>query len=530
MRKTGGSSGLPVARFKRFLRGADIVNVVLTNTSIWQHGIQPEERYHSLFIENGRISALSHESKPNIPGGFTELRLDGGLLLPAFFDAHLHLDQGGRYLSRLKLLDAYSSGEVLRRLKEAVPNHGDWIIGIGLRHRSIPAMEDFHHAKTGTPVILYTRDYHSALLNRFAMELIGLTAETRLPDGGWLEYAPDGNPSGFLHENAVMWVEGRIPPETSSELRGHIERAQEYLVKLGILGVSDAGHRDTWPILHQMESSGKLKLRVESWARCLDFSEECLQMPRGESENLRRSRIKLFLDGSLGSGTAWMKQPYLDTPAKEPVPVPDLEVFREFCEKATRAGWSLTVHAIGDAAVEFTVDLLDALPAPGGLHRIEHFQHTDERCLERFRQMKIIPSIQPFHRIEDLELLPEKLSNDCLRYSFPQRSLKNRSGLLALGSDWPVVDPDPLKTISAAIARRLPGQGMPGEELSLDDAILGLTAHSAKAAGFRNTGCIQPGYPADLVWLKSGHLTENIDWDQVELGTVWKRGDMVHTE
>ncbi|HEB85347.1 MAG TPA: amidohydrolase, partial [Bacteroidetes bacterium] len=201
---------------------------------------------------------------------------------------------------------------------------------------------------------------------------------------------------------------------------------------------------------------------------------------------------------------------------------------REFGREAVAHGWSLAVHAIGDAAVAFGARWLASLPAPGGPHRLEHVQHVDPVTLRRLAESDIIPSIQPLHRLEDQGMLLARVGPDRAGWAFPARSLWRVNRPPALGSDWPVVEADPLKTIHAALQPRGEGEGMPGEELSVTQALEAASSGAASAAGFRGTGRLQPGEAADLVWLQVDPGDSVQAWRETRVGAVWRGGELVH--
>jgi predicted amidohydrolase YtcJ len=190
-----------------------------------------------------------------------------------------------------------------------------------------------------------------------------------------------------------------------------------------------------------------------------------------------------------------------------------------------KKGWSFAVHAIGDAAVSFALDSLNGLPAPGGPHRVEHVQHVDPVLIAHPAWEKLIPSIQPHHRTEDLGMLVDRVGRERAAHAFPARSLWRENRPLALGTDWPVISADPLHTIRSALLQRGDGEGMSGEELTLAQAVDGVTRGAAKAAGFAGVGEIAVGAEADLVLLHSNPLEEG--WHETEVTAVWRAGRQI---
>ncbi|MCB2198175.1 amidohydrolase family protein [bacterium] len=501
--------------------------VALKGAKVFQHGASWPGSAATLLLEDQRIIAiLPSDSEPDCE---ETIQLPGGVLLPAFFDAHIHLDQGGRYLGMLQLRDIDDSDEVLRVVAEgAKQQKAGWLIGIGLRETSWPALGDLHHASSGRPCLLYTRDYHTAFVNREAMVELSLTTSTTLPEGGWVDLDEAGDPNGVLHENAVMWAERQLPPESVDQQRQNILRAQDYLLQLGIVGVSDAGHPDSWSILKSLEAEGLLEVYIEQWLRCLDFREEILDAERLSSDRLKRCRIKLFIDGALGSRTAWMKDEYNDKPGWTGEPVPKLEVFEHFVRSAVKKEWGLTVHAIGDAGVEYVTKLLIENPSDAVRHRIEHVQHSDPDTIQALRDSAAISSVQPLHRSEDKAMLLDRVGSQRADWAFPLRSLRQSDGNnLVVGTDWPVVSLDPRDTMKATLAVRNKDEGVVDDELTVEQALQAYSLEAARVAGFHQTGDLLAGLDANVLWLPEAPGRDPEEWSGMEIGAIWHRGRLI---
>ncbi|MBD3166643.1 amidohydrolase family protein [bacterium] len=505
------------------------VSIRITGASVWRHDIGFTDQPHDIEIIDGRIEGVFAQDDGPVSDVNDWIKLPGGVILPAFFDGHLHLDQGGRMLKHLPLAHLHTADSVLHALAEETDRGDGWLIGIGLHELAWPSPGDLQRVTGSRPALLYARDYHTLFLNRPAMQALGITRDTGIPTGGWADSNDAGELTGVFHENAVLWIENLLPPESPEELQANLLRASNYLRKMGVLGVSDAGHVDDWPHLKTLETEGRLPIRAEVWARCQNLNRNCLSIDRGRTPLLNRSRIKLFLDGALGSRTAWLLEDYSDQSGWRAQPVPNLEVFEEFCQRAVENGWSLTVHAIGDAAVRYGAGFLDTLPAPNGPHRLEHVQHIDSDTLARLKESPLVPSIQPLHRTEDLGMLIDRVGHERAAQSFPARSLWSDRRALVLGTDWPIVSADPRETIAAALSPRHSGEeGMPGEEMTLNQIIPAYTLLAAQTAGFEYVGAIDPCYSADLVWLPADPGDDIDAWREVEIGAVWFRGNLVH--
>ncbi|MCB2211326.1 amidohydrolase [bacterium] len=505
-----------------------MARTIFTGAKVHRHDRAWGDADDELLLENGQVVATARGDEISSAAAAADeiVRLPGGRILPGFFDAHLHVDQGGRLLASLQLLDKSTKREVLESVAEAAKSGDGWLIGIGLSEHAWPTLAERDQVCPNRPLLLHARDYHTVLINSRAIEQIGLTNETPLPEGGWQELDEAGFPRGILCENAARWIEQFLPEETPEQLRGLMRKAMRHLLSLGITGVSDAGdpasYDNGWLWLEENEG---LPLHVESWLRCVHFGDDCIAQPRRMQGKLNRFRLKLFIDGALGSRTAWMKHEYADKPGHTSGPVPDLAVYDAFLKRGADAGWSFTVHAIGDAGVDYVAESLAQLPARTGRHRIEHIQHVDAVSMQRMLESDLALSVQPTHRLDDLGMLRDRVG-EREKWAYPLKSL-SVADRLVLGSDWPVVDPDPRRTIRAALLPRKPGEGMPDQHLTASEAVLALTRNAARVAGFPNLGSLEPGYTADMVWLDRDPGDDPDAWPEAKVGAVWTGGTRV---
>ncbi|MBS1262188.1 MAG: N-substituted formamide deformylase [Calditrichaeota bacterium] len=505
---------------------------IITGAAVHRHGRRWDETDAELLIEDGRVVAYGGDGELSsaASGDDTVLRLPGGRVIPAFFDAHIHLDQGGRYLNCLQLRNHKTRSDVLDAIASAAGPGDGWLVGIGLSEHAWPSLEELDRVSPHRPLLIHSRDYHSVLVNSAAIELVGLTGDIPLPSGGWQELDARGNPAGVLRENAARWVEQKLPQETPEQIRAHLRRAINHLLELGVTGVSDAGERRSFTYgLAPIERDEGLPLHVESWLRCEQLDERGFVEARRTRGRLRRTRIKLFIDGALGSRTAWMHEPYADRDGWRAHALIEQDDMRRFLDRGVERGWSFAVHAIGDAGVAAVARALAGTPAPAGPHRIEHIQHIDPETLALLRGSNLIHSVQPLHRLADVAMLRARLGVDRAELSYPLKSL-DVGERLALGSDWPVVDCDPRQTMRAALLPRGEGEGMPGEELGVEEALLAHTENAASAAGFAVLGRTEPGAPADLAWLETDPGGDAELWPETRIGAVWKHGVRIERE
>ncbi len=364
-------------------------------------------------------------------------------MLPGFIDAHAHLAMLGELLLSLDLSKARTFDEIVARVAAQAPRD-EWVVGRGW---DLPEFPSHERLRQDVPVWLWRKDAHSGLANAKALALAGIREGTPDPPGGRIDAR-----TGMLYETATELVERVAPP---LDARTCVRRAEEEALRLGVTCVHDACVTDAGTL-------DGLRLRVHP------------MLWRPDQRPIPGARaMKLFMDGSLGSGTAWM----LDGRGVARLAAADVRACVE-------SGAQVCVHAIGTRAVR---EALEGLAGAEGRHRIEHAQHIDLDDIPRFRG--VIASMQPSHGIADERMMRERLSERERRGSYAFRALLEAGARLAFGSDAPVETIDPRWTYECA--RR---QG-----LTDDETLRAMTTDAAYAAFMeRDVGMIRPGMRADF--------------------------------
>jgi len=382
---------------------------------------------------------------------------------------------------------------------------GGWILGQGWDANgwSHPPERGVLDAVTTHPVFLESLDVHAAWVNSAALRIAGIDRSTPDPFGGRIVRDPSGEPTGLLLERAIELLLPHLPAVGPS-LRSAILEAQAEAHRLGVTGIHDVESLETLQVLEGLRDSGELKLRVLFHPPVADLRRLiAVGWKSGTGDRwITRGGVKLFLDGSLGSRTAWMLQPFEGTRDRG-MPITALEVAGEAISLAATWGISATVHAIGDAAVRRALDLLEGAPRVGIPHRIEHFQCVDPRDLLRAGRAGIPVSMQPAHLLTDIPMVDRHWGpRGANAYHF--RSIAEAGNILVFGSDVPVASIDPREGIRAALDRDSADgsvRGWRGEErISLGRALSAYTAAPAYAGGvLHRRGTLAPGMDADLV-------------------------------
>jgi predicted amidohydrolase YtcJ len=486
----------------------------------------------SLLWRNGRIEAVGSAAKLNRAAPLTVPRYDlpDALVTPGLVDGHTHLGLWALNRRRVELSGLHTREQVIARVAAARPVQG-WVIGQGWDANGWPSAPDriaLDRVQPG-PVYLDSVDVHAAWLNSAALAAAGINREVPDPSGGRSVRDAAGEPTGLLLERAIELVTPHLPEPPLDLLDAALLEAQAEAHRLGVTGIQDVESLMVLESFQRLESTGKLRLRVlfhPPVSALPTLIQRKIRSGAG-SDWLTIGGVKLFLDGSLGSRTAWMLEPYTGSRDRG-MPITGEDEARQAVAAAAAAGIAATVHAIGDAAVRRALDLLEGLPAVGVPHRIEHFQCVHPVDLERAAHGGLVISMQPAHLLTDIPLV-DRHGGERGRGAYVFRSLLQRGGRLVFGSDVPVASIDPREGIYAALERKgfdgAPAKGWrPEEKLGFTDAISGYTVAAAHAAGAGSRrGVLAPGFDADLVAWQVDPSAEHGD------GAAFRQGRAVLT-
>jgi predicted amidohydrolase YtcJ len=474
----------------------------------------------------------------DLAGPRTELvDLRGRVLLPGFQDAHVHPAWAGVTMNGCNLIGTATLDEALTRIRAYVASHADreWIAGSGWRmdwfDHGTPSRELLDQITGGRPAYLTNRDGHGAWVSSRALELVGIDARTPDPPDGRIERNADGSPQGTLHEGAATLVGRWVPPITPEERLSGLLRAQEHLHARGITAWQDAivgdylGSGDPLPVYLAAASAGKLTARVQG-ALWWDRGRGAEQLPeilgrreQGQAGRFRANTVKIMQDGVAESFTAGMIEPYLDScgcqSANRGLSHVDPAELREYVTVLDDQGFQVHLHAIGDRAVRESLDALEAARRANGAndhrHHIAHLQVMHPDDIPRFAALGVTANMQALWAAHERQM--DELT---IPFIGPQRAARQylfgdllRSGArLAAGSDWAVSSANPLRAVHVAVNRTLPGEAgagveplLPGQRLSLGEALAAYTSGSAYVNHLDETGAIAVGQLADLVVL-----------------------------
>jgi hypothetical protein len=473
-------------------------------------------RAQALAIEHGHIVKIGTDREVlSVAGKDTQVRnLDGAAVLPGFTDCHTHLVKYGIELYGANLRKATSISEIqsiLRKQAEKSPP-GTWVLGYGwdqekLSERRLPNRFDLDAAVSDRPVCISRICEHICVANSVALQLANITRTTTSPIGGVIDHHDKtGEPTGVLRENAMELLRSHIPALDGGELRKAISLAMHKAVSAGLTSIHCiVDQPEHVRALQAMNQAGELLARIYVLIpddRLASAGEIGVSTGFGD-EMLRIQAIKVFADGSLGASTAALETPYSDSPDTRGVLIHSQDQLNSIIESASRQGFQVAIHAIGDHAIAMALTAIEntrlIVPHSDKLrHRIEHVSVLNPDLIRRIKQARVIASVQP-HFIPSDPWVPARVGHERAKFVYALKSLLESGITMVGGSDCPIEPIDPLEGIAAAVASATEDYG---ERISSQAAVELFTKKAAYATHEENLkGTIHQGKIADLVVL-----------------------------
>ena len=394
------------------------------------------------------------------------------------------------------------------------------------------------------PILVYGQDLHSCCCNSTLMIKAGIEETSDPQSGGIVERNDSGVFTGILREDAMALTESVRQKMTTDGWKNAILQAQDYLLSLGITAVGEVMSKELVAAYNGLYSENKLILDVDGWLRIEEWNGT--SKPDIRFDRYKLDTLKVFLDGSLGSQTAAMSEPYLNLPDQTVDLMFSDSELTDMLTAAVEKNWRLALHAIGDRAVAQSCRILQQLPTlKSGPHRIEHlqllpyvsesggYQENIDAAVRLVRDSRAVASIQPVHLIDDQRWLVKRIRTELVRKAFIWRSLYDAGVPIAIGSDWPVASSDPLLNLHVSINRSkyndTPDQKIsPNEALTPYSAIRAITYGHAFAIGEENSrGAITPGQKADITVI-SGVAEDLMDWSNAKVEMTICNGEVVY--
>jgi hypothetical protein len=503
-------------------------------------------------VRGNRIVAVGStaEVRRLVRDGHTRvLDLAGRLVLPGFIDNHTHFASAGRLLLGLNLLDVNEPGEFRKRVGEGASRlpAGAWLVGgdwgayaqwelsstgkVAAETRKAPEFSPTKELIDGVtgdhPALISRFDGQVHLANSLALKAAGITASTANPEGGEIVRDTRGEPTGLLRGAAANLVRKVIPRASYEQRRAEALRALAEARTWGVTSIHDNSNFDSLALFQDLQRSGELTARVwarmplSDWEKVRDYiRERNLPAVRGGwGDNwIRLGGLKAWVDGIMGNSTALFWEPYKHQPNQygrlRPVMSPEGNLHR-LIKGADLAGFTVTVHAIGDLANHILLDTYEHVfrenPDRDRRFRVVHAQVVDPFDFPRFGKLKLVAEVQPYHCIDDMRWMEERIG-DRARWSYAFRSLANSDAVMSFGSDWPGTNAsyypiNPLLGMYAAVTRQTlkgepQGGWFRGQVLTLEEAVRFFTLNNAWITFEEDSkGSIKVGKLADLVVL-----------------------------
>jgi predicted amidohydrolase YtcJ len=495
-------------------------DLVIRNGMVWTGLDSGAARPGAVAIRGDRIVAVGDSASIALYLDARTRVIDarGGLVMPGFIDGHTHFLDGSFQLSSVDLRDAATPREFVRRIADFARRlePGVWITGGEWDHtrwpgQTLPRHEWIDSVTPDNPVFVSRLDGHEAVANALAMRLAGVTRATPTPFGGEILHdARTGEPTGVFKDAAMDLVYDSIPgpgpEEMDSALAGGLARAES-------LGVTGVGHMSAsfadLESFRRMERAGRLTLRVVlymlgDWRAAADT----VRAEAAGDDWVRIGGMKRFMDGSAGSRTAFMCQPYADSARYRGLLAEPPAEMAHWIGDADSAGLQLAIHSIGDSANALLLAMYDSVARAHGARdrrfRIEHAQHLRTQDVVRFGALGVVASMQPYHAIDDGRWLAQRLGAERMHDSYMFRSMLDSHATLAFGSDWPVAPLDPILGVYAAVTRRTldgknPNGWVPEQKISVAEALRAYTWGNAYAVfAEHERGTLAPEMLADV--------------------------------
>jgi len=493
----------------------------------------------ALAIRGGMILAVGREADIAKYRGPNTKVIDAKqrLVLPGFTDCHIHFLDGSLSLLQVNLDRARTVGDIQQQVKAYASAHPGllWVLGRGWQYTvfggsGLPNKSILDEVIPDRPVYLESFDGHTWWANSKALKLAGITRESQDPPGGQFVRDPaSGEPTGTVKEDAADAVVRRAVPQPSDEQNLEaLRRGMHEANAVGLVGaispggVSVAGGDFTaLDLYNELRHQGQLTLRLYIASRLEPplASQEQIEKIIGarrryHDEWIAAGAAKFFLDGVIESHTAAMLAPYSNDPERSGNLLWEPEKYKQAVAELDRRGIQIYTHAIGDKAVRLALDAYEEAHTKNRTRdarpRIEHIENISSSDIPRFGSLGVIASFQPLHAYPDddvVKVWAPSIGAERAQRGWPWRSIEKTGGVLAFGSDWPIVTLNPWPGIQNALTRQTtegepPGGWLPAERISLADAIRAYTLGAAFAARReQTTGSLEPGKFADLIVL-----------------------------
>ncbi|WP_372997273.1 amidohydrolase [Lutispora sp.] len=459
--------------------------------------------------------------------------LKGRLMVPGFIDSHMHLLNLGFFMKSIDLSVAKSI-ENLKALitdfiKENSIEAGRWVLGRGWNQdhfdvKVFPTRYDLDDISKEHPIVITRACGHAVVVNSKALELCGINRHTKQVEGGSIDLDHNGEPNGIFRENAIELIKEGMPKDDIKSIKDAIMAAQEKALSYGLTSVQSddlesaagAGYEDVIEAYRELVSEGKMKIRL--YEQCLlptmdklmSFYDKGYYCHWGD-EQFKLGPLKILTDGSLGARTAYLTKEYNDSSGNYGIATYTQDELDKLVFYAHERDMSVAIHCIGDKAMYMAFESIEkakkTMPGKNVRHSIVHCQITDEKLLERFRELDVIAHVQPIFLDYDLHIVEDRIGTERAKWTYNWKTLIDKGVNVAFGSDCPVEPCNVMHGIYAAVTRKdlagCPENGwLPEQKISVEEALFGFTLGAAYASfEEKMKGSIKEGKLADFTVL-----------------------------
>ncbi len=492
---------------------------IVFNATIWT-GNENAPLVNAMAISGDTIVAIGNEKEVMKWKGETTTLIDaeGNFITPGFIDTHVHFISGGLSLINIDLRDAATPEEFIKRIADYAENRepGSWVLEGNWDHTlwggELPTKEWIDEYTEENPVVVGRLDGHMILANSAALKIAGIDKNTADVSGGEIVRHEDGSPTGILKDNAMDLMSEKMPALSDAEKETAFKTAMEYLLSNGVTSVHDVNGLSTasgsYNSAKKLNKTGDLAIRIYA-IKSLRQWKDLDDMPEENNKWLKTGGLKGFVDGSLGSHTAAFKDAYTDKRGDKGFFINSEEDLYQWISGADKADLQILVHAIGDKAIQSLLNIYERVIGENGSKdrrlRIEHAQHIAPEDINRFAELGVIASMQPYHAIDDGRWAEKLIGPERIKTTYAFKSLMDAKATVVFGSDWAVAPATPIQGLYAAVTRRTlddenPDGWVPEQKITVQQALTAYTKDAAYASFEEDIkGTLEKGKLADFV-------------------------------
>ncbi|MEY8757456.1 amidohydrolase [Peribacillus frigoritolerans] len=503
--------------------GQQVADVIISSNTVFT-GLSDQPEPASIAIKDNKIVAIGTEEEiKHCAGEHTKIyQFKDQLIMPGFHDFHLHIMQGAVALNSVNLFAARSEDEALEMIGEFAESHPEnqWVIGFTWDAgywdtQQLPTRHSLDHILPDRPALMFHAEGHYAWVNTKALEIANITRHSENPFYGIIGRDENGEPNGILYEKAMDAVIRNAFNFSNSQKNEIFSNFLAHAASLGVTSVNDLHGLKTiesLDVFKEFEDNGKLTTRIHLWpALNGDLGHSKQLRVTYQSDKLRVSGLKQFIDGVITARTAYLLEPYSDQPETRGETSFAPETIKKWVVDADKEGFSIRFHAIGDGAIRLALDAYEEAQKTNGKrdsrHSVEHIEVIHPDDIHRFSELGVTVSMQPDHlAMSERGVYTEQVGAEREKYVFSINTLQKTGAKLAFGTDFPIDILNPLLQIYRAVTR-IDSSGKtvwhPHECITLAEALKAYTSGPAYGT-FREQelGTLEAGKLADIIVLE----------------------------